>query len=122
MNVLLPTLFGANYYQFANKSGCQIEYFYPEFVEIDKGMNNELQDDVIQEQDEYLEKSYDETNNNEFIHGFNNNRVMGNNFNMYEEEEEDDLISNNNKRNKGNGSDTRKFNQRHQNRNYNEFT
>jgi hypothetical protein len=29
--ILLPTLFGANYYQFVNKAGCSIEYFYPEF-------------------------------------------------------------------------------------------
>ena len=31
INVLLPTLFGANYYQFVNKAGYSIEYFFPEF-------------------------------------------------------------------------------------------
>lgn len=29
IQALLPTLFGANYYQFQNKTGSQIEYAYP---------------------------------------------------------------------------------------------
>ena len=29
ISLLLPTLFGANYYQFQNKVGAQIEYQFP---------------------------------------------------------------------------------------------
>lgn len=36
INVLMPTLFGANLYQFSNKTGNTIEYFFPTYAEIDK--------------------------------------------------------------------------------------
>lgn len=34
INALLPTLFGVSCYQYVNKTGYQIEYFYPDIVEI----------------------------------------------------------------------------------------
>ena len=45
IQVLLPTLFGANYYQFQNKAGYSIEYYYPQLVEIDKNKNNDEDND-----------------------------------------------------------------------------
>ena len=36
ISLLLPTLFGPNAYQFSNKAGYQIEYSFPEVVEIKK--------------------------------------------------------------------------------------
>ena len=36
ISLLLPSLFGANYYQFINKTGCQIEFQYPSMAEMDK--------------------------------------------------------------------------------------
>jgi len=48
--ILLPTLFGANYYQFINKAGSQIEYFFPEFQEI-KVENNAGEDEDKRDQE-----------------------------------------------------------------------
>ena len=35
ITILLPTLFGGNYYQFV-KGGCQIEYSFPELMDLKK--------------------------------------------------------------------------------------
>ena len=40
--ILLPTLFGANYYQFVNKAGCQIEYLFPEFQPINENKTSDF--------------------------------------------------------------------------------
>lgn len=44
IQTLLPTIFGANYYQFQNKAGHPIEYMFPQLVEIDKNKNNPNED------------------------------------------------------------------------------
>lgn len=67
ISILLPTLFGANCYQYVNKTGYQIEYFYPEIVEIDKNEDKQSKADVDAQLDSGRKEDEDDdpsTNNN----------------------------------------------------------